>query len=136
MESQLLTHIDERIILSGRDTRYPLEAYSFVLASLDYHKSKEEDIGHILASKLASSASELALVKFGPLAEVVFEKWKIKSAIDIGNIVYNLIDIEVLSKSKEDSLDDFSQLPPLFQKNSPAKSFDINKKSIKIFKDA
>jgi uncharacterized repeat protein (TIGR04138 family) len=136
MDTHFLTQIDERIIISGRDTRYALPAYSFTLSSLDYHRSKSEELGHIAASDLVKANCELALIKFGPMANSVFSQWGVLTPLDIGNIIYNLIDIEILSKSDEDSLDDFSHLPALFIETKPENSFQIDKDKIKVFIDS
>ena len=50
---------------------------------------------------------EYALLQFGPLAGEVLENWGVRSGPDVGNIVYNMIGMKILSASSEDSQSDF-----------------------------
>ena len=54
-----------------------------------------------------------ALEQFGPLAPDVLEDWGIAEGRDIGNIVYNMIRVELLSASPEDSRSDFNCYPDI-----------------------
>ena len=116
--------------------RFALGAYGFLMASLDYNRSKSDTSGHIPARELVQSYLELALMKFGPTALSTLEAWGIYSSIDIGRIVYNLIDIDLLSKSDDDSLDEFAQLAPFGELINPQESYKIDKEIIKTFIDA
>ena len=135
-ERRILVQIRSRIIDSGRDTRYDLEAYGFLLASLDYYRSKTDKVGHIPASTVVESYLELAAMKYGPMAFALLKDWGVETSLDIGTIVYNLIDIELLSSDKEESLDDFVDLPPFKEVVNPQESYIIDKESIKKFIDS
>ena len=54
-----------------------------------------------------------AVEQFGPLAPEVLESWGVTDGPDIGNIVYNMIRVELLSASPEDSRSDFNSLPDI-----------------------
>ena len=60
---------------------------------------------------------ELAVQEFGVLAPYVLYDWGITDGSSIGDIIFHLIREGVLSKSKDDSRDDFNvvgALAPLF----------------------
>ncbi len=50
---------------------------------------------------------EYAADQFGPMADLVFERWGVRSMADFGEIVFNLIDAELLSRRPTDSRLDF-----------------------------
>ncbi len=135
MESKLLSDVYREFILSGRDTRYQPDAYGFVLASLDFIREKRSLNGHIEASDIIDGVTELSQMKFGPLAEQVLEKWGIVETIDIGTIVYNLISMEILSRTSDDKLSNFQTEDSIKKLLKTAKIHKINKKKIKILKD-
>ena len=57
--------------------------------------------------RLLDGIRELALERFGLLARAVFERWGVRSTEDFGNIVFLLVENEQMSKTEEDSIDDF-----------------------------
>ncbi len=136
MESHLLSDIYTDLIVSGRDTRFKPEAYGFILASLDFHRSKMEQDGHLEAEELITSVIELALLKFGPMAKSVFMHWGVNESIDVGSIVYNLIDLDILSKTEEDTHEQFKTETPFFLMLESANKANSRKKDTKMFKDA
>ena len=68
---------------------------------------------HISGQELVAGALAYALEQFGPLAPDVLEDWGIAEGRDIGNIVYNMIQVELLSASPEDSRSDFNCYPDI-----------------------
>jgi uncharacterized repeat protein (TIGR04138 family) len=94
--------------LSEKDKRYKLDAYTFVLASLDRSLGKLDKPRHISARELLTGVKEYAQKEYGPMAAAVFAHWGIKEVMDIGHIVFNLINAGLLGKSEEDSLEDFN----------------------------
>ena len=73
--------------LIDRDKRYDPEAYSFIMASLDFTMKRLKRKGHITGQELADGIKDYALDQFGPMARVVLEKWGIKSTILIFLII-------------------------------------------------
>ena len=109
------------IELLRRDTRYPLEAYQFVREALSYAQdvlelgtilddSEEESEQHLTGPQLCMAIQLLALEQFGLMARTVLNNWGIGSTSDIGNIVYNLIDVSVMRKSQRDRREDFDDV--------------------------
>ena len=91
----------------GKDLRYKLEAYTFLMAALDYTVSELPEHRHVTGQELLEGVKEYGLEQFGPMTRTVFEHWGVKSTEDFGNIVFNLIDVGLLGKTEEDSIDDF-----------------------------
>ena len=91
------------------DKRYHSSAYEFISGAVSYtiHKTDRaknpRGSRHISGQELVAGALAYALEQFGPLAPDVLEDWGIAEGRDIGNIVYNMIQVELLSASPEDS---------------------------------
>jgi uncharacterized repeat protein (TIGR04138 family) len=100
--------------LCRRDPRYPFEAYEFIYAALGYiqqelkkqGKSKEGP-NHITGQQYARGCRDFALQEFGLMAGTVMKSWNIHSTADFGEMVYNLIGLELMSKTETDSKEDF-----------------------------
>lgn len=113
------------------DSRYTIEAYEFIFASLEHARrlrrrrisasgNKRSRTGrrarlaaatqHVTGQELCLACRDLALSLYGRLALFVLEKWGLRSTADIGNVVYNLIASGDLEKTPEDSLSDFDNL--------------------------
>ncbi len=101
-------HTLHRIV--EKDTRYPLEAYLFVLEALYFTRKKYKKERHVTGQELCSGIKELALSRYGPMAKTVLEHWGIKKTIDFGNIVFNMVNEKVLSKTEEDNIEDFQNV--------------------------
>ncbi len=93
-----------------KDKRYPLEAYYFVLEALQFTRKKLHKEKHVTGNELLEGIKDLALSHYGPMAKVVFEHWGIKKTVDFGNIVFNMVNEKVLSKTEEDSINDFKDV--------------------------
>jgi uncharacterized repeat protein (TIGR04138 family) len=61
----------------------------------------------VSAGVLLEAIRELALKKFGKRAKAALAEWKIFRTEDFGEIVFDLIDAELLSKQPEESKEDF-----------------------------
>ncbi|MAF26794.1 MAG: hypothetical protein CME07_02890 [Gemmatimonadetes bacterium] len=94
--------------LLARDKRYHARAYVFVREAVAYASQVVYATGtHVSGRELLEAIRLYALDRFGLLAEAVFEEWGVRSTEDFGEIVFNLIDAEILSKTDEDSREDF-----------------------------
>ncbi len=136
MESRLLSDIYMHFVLSGKDTRFTPEAYGFVLASLDFERSRSGVDGHIKAPILVKAVADLAVLKFGPLAETVMKSWGVVESKHIGEIVYNLIDMEILTKTNDDKLEQFFDAESLEFLLNKRDLYRINASMITPFHDA
>ena len=102
-----------------RDPRYPYEAYEFVFAALAHTQKalgrvpggeageEAEAANHVSGPELLRGARDFALREFGLMARTVFRRWGINRTDDFGEIIFNLIDANLMSKTPQDSRADF-----------------------------
>ncbi len=89
------------------------DAYLFVRMGLSktMRKLGREKPGiknrHVSGQELAGGLRDLAIRRYGLLARTVLSRWGIYSTLDFGRVVYELIEAGQLSKSDEDSIEDF-----------------------------
>lgn len=93
--------------LLRQDPRYSREAYEFVSEALEYTVSQLPERRHVSGRELSEGIREYALKEFGPLAREVFRSWGLNKTADFGEIVFNLIDIGVMSRTQNDTREDF-----------------------------
>lgn len=90
-----------------REQRFDERAYLFVLAALEHCQAHLTERRHITGPELAHACRELALQRFGVMAGPVLEHWGVKATSDIGDIVFTLVDMELLVSQPQDSRTDF-----------------------------
>jgi uncharacterized repeat protein (TIGR04138 family) len=93
-------------IVAG-DPRFRPEAYTFLVAALDLARRKLGRRGHVSGRELLFGVRDYGMQRFGPLTAVVFRQWGVKTTIDFGHIVENLVSAGILSKQAEDSIESF-----------------------------
>lgn len=95
------------------DPRYARGAYYFLRQALDFSIGKTREQGgltktnHLTGQQLLEGIRLFALDQYGPMARSVLEYWGIKNCRDFGNIVFNLVECQVLGKTEEDCPEDF-----------------------------
>ena len=62
---------------------------------------------HVSGPQLLEGIRQFALQEFGLMARVVFHQWGIRRTDDFGEIVFNLIEAELMSKTPGDRREDF-----------------------------
>ncbi len=100
----------EKIVL--RDRRYDREAFHFLREALDHTQKTvtRENRGeprHVSGPELLDGIREYALETYGPMTLTLFEEWGLTRCEDFGEIVFLMIDHHLLSKTDEDSKEDF-----------------------------
>ncbi len=94
-------------VICEKDSRYKQDAYDFLMEALNFTQKKLERSKHVTGLELLEGVKELLMQKFGPMTMSVLKHWGINSTEDFGNIVFNLVENRVLSKTEEDSLEHF-----------------------------
>ena len=95
-------------LLTERETAYTADAYNFVTEAVNYTVSKLPAHRHVTALELLKGAREMAIQQYGAVAREVLRAFGIKTASDVGKIVYLLISVNLLSSSEDDSPEDFN----------------------------
>jgi uncharacterized repeat protein (TIGR04138 family) len=104
--------------LVRRDPRYAYEAYEFVFESLKHTQQMldrlphgepggPEGPHHVSGRELLGGIRDLALQQFGFMARTVFRLWGVNQTADFGEIVFNLIEANLMTKTEEDCRGDF-----------------------------
>lgn len=93
--------------IAEKDPRYNAEAYFFLMKGLSFTVGRLEKHRHVSGQELTEGLRLYAIEQFGPMARTVLENWGVYSTEDFGNIVFNMIDAKLLSKTAEDSIVDF-----------------------------
>ena len=97
----------ENIVLE--DNRYSVDAYHFVREGLDFTVKSLKSPRHVNGGELLNGIREYALEEYGPMAKRVLAEWGITCCTDIGCIVFNLVNVGLLGKTEDDSLEDFEK---------------------------
>jgi uncharacterized repeat protein (TIGR04138 family) len=105
-------------LICKEDSRYDRKAYNFLREGLDHtvKEMKKKDAErsrrsqHITGAELLKGLRHYALDQFGPLAITVLNSWGVKQCGDMGEIVFNLIEYNVFSKTEDDRREDFAEI--------------------------
>ncbi|MGA0134482.1 MAG: Minf_1886 family protein [Opitutales bacterium] len=100
----------------ARDPRYAPQAYDLVRAALDHaqkvvhgepKKGKSKDNRHVTGQQLVEGFRSHVLEAYGPVSYQLLRNWGLRRSIDVGHIVFNLIEAKLFGSSPEDKLSDF-----------------------------
>ncbi len=129
---EILITIRKDIIDSGRDNRYNLAAYAFVLNGLEFYRTKTGEKRHFSGQELCSGLMEFACRQFGPMTTTVLEHWGVLTTDDFGYIVYNLIDVRLIRKQPSDSLQDFFGVLDIRKYTQSNDFFEVDRDHVKM----
>ncbi len=120
------------IKLLKKDRRYKFDAYVFVFEALNFaHESlglgqsraeeeetaelrssseKKPDERHLTGQELCEAIRLYASEQYGFMAKCVLNSWGVTTTGDFGEIVFNLIAIKQMKKTKRDRREDFDNV--------------------------
>jgi uncharacterized repeat protein (TIGR04138 family) len=104
-----------------KDARYKPDAYEFVLEGLHFTQEilKKQPLykaklatgqAHVSGRELSQGLRDYAINQYGALAGRVLSYWGINQTEDFGNIVFNMVERKLFSKTEDDSLADFKDV--------------------------
>jgi uncharacterized repeat protein (TIGR04138 family) len=94
--------------IAAREPRYRLEAYPFVLEALDFTiQRRGKGRKHVTGPELLEGFRDHAIETFGFLALAVLREWGVRRTDDVGEIVFRLIEEDLLQKTADDRREDF-----------------------------
>lgn len=98
------------------DGRYPPQAYLFLLHGLElasrrrYGESAHGEVRHVSGRELCEALRDLALHRWGRLAGFVLSRWGVHRTRDFGEMVFVLVQRELLRKQETDRIEDFDDV--------------------------
>jgi len=66
--------------------------------------------GHVSGRDLVLGLRDLARERFGLMARTVLTQWGVKSTSDFGELVFNMIEEDIMSKQDSDTRADFADI--------------------------
>ena len=131
--------------LLKRDPRFSEKTYDFVnealscaqrlnigeeapTETLDGEIVEDSDGRHITGGQLCHIAVALAVQSYGLMAKTVLARLGIYSTSDLGDAVYNMIDVGLMSKTPYDSREDFDAVFELDEELEAAFKFEYQGK--------
>lgn len=96
--------------ICARDRRYKADAYEFLMQALHFTQTKLKRTGHISGVELLEGIREFAVERYGAMARTVLAHWGITKTEDFGHIVFNMVENKLLSKTEQDSINDFKDI--------------------------
>jgi uncharacterized repeat protein (TIGR04138 family) len=105
-------------LIRKEDARFDRQAYGFVRDGLEHavKELKKRDSArakvsrHVSGRELSEGLRAYALEQFGPLTKTVLNEWGLRETLHFGDIVYNLIEYSVFSKTEGDRREDFADV--------------------------
>jgi len=96
--------------ITRRDGRYSPQAYYFIFDALDYTIQRMRKMRHVTGRELLEGVRAYATETFGFLARTVLAEWGITRTDDFGEIVFNLVDAGLLSRTEKDTRAEFQNV--------------------------
>lgn len=91
------------------DPRFPFEAYIFLYQALEYTTSRVVgEKRHVAGKELLEGIRRFAIEAFGPLALMVFKHWGVRRTEDWGEMVFALVQRDLMGKTDQDKKEDFA----------------------------
>jgi uncharacterized repeat protein (TIGR04138 family) len=93
-----------------KDERFSPQAYYFIFDALDYTIQRMRKVRHVTGKELLEGIRRYATEHFGFLARTVLAEWGVSKTSDFGDIVFNLVEAGLLSRTERDTRDDFNDV--------------------------
>jgi uncharacterized repeat protein (TIGR04138 family) len=90
-----------------REQRFDERASLFVLGALEFCQQRLPERRHITGRELALACRDLALERFGVMSRMVLECWGVRSSADLGDVVFTLVELDLLMSQSTDTRDEF-----------------------------
>jgi uncharacterized repeat protein (TIGR04138 family) len=100
--------MEHKILKLAREIGYDREALKFVFVGLQ-EAIKEPGV-HVSGQELCLALKKMGMEWFGWLAKTVFTTWGVHKTQDWGNIVFAMVDAEMMGKQEEDTIEEFTDV--------------------------
>ncbi len=99
----------------AKDPRFAAEAYVFVFEALPVAQRLAGAERHVTGRQLLDGIVALAGERYGRMARSVLNSWGVRTTDDFGAIVFNLVDAGLMSKTDDDTIEEFHAVYDLGQ---------------------
>lgn len=93
-----------------KDGRFGAQAYYLIFDALDFTIQRMRKVRHVTGRELLEGIRQYATENFGFLARTVLAEWGVTSTRDFGEIVFNLVEAGLLSRTDKDTIADFEDV--------------------------
>ena len=98
--------------ITQANPRYHRDAYFFVREGLDHAQRRVTKNGkelprHVTAHELLDGLRHYGLEQYGPMTITVLAEWGVTQCEDLGEIVFQMIEAQLFSKTETDQRKDF-----------------------------
>ena len=99
--------------LVKKDSRYPAQAYGLLEAALDYTvrmlyaDNRRTGAQHVSGQQLANGFRDYVVAEYGPFSMHLMNRMNLHETDDLGNLVYNLVEVGAFGKTDKDRREDF-----------------------------
>jgi uncharacterized repeat protein (TIGR04138 family) len=113
MDAELMERFEQTV---RQDGRYAPEAYEFLHRGLDlatrtkFGARPAAGRRHVTGQDLCHALRLLAVQLWGPLAQEVLRRWNIRRTRDFGEMVFLMIDLQLMGKQDSDDVSDFDDV--------------------------
>lgn len=107
-------HYEQSVVsILKRDRRFDPQAYFFLKEALDFTLKRVAEanggkVRHVSGPELLDGFRDHALEQFGPMASTLMKEWGVRKCLDVGDMVFLLIEEQVFGKQDTDRREDFS----------------------------
>jgi uncharacterized repeat protein (TIGR04138 family) len=113
MDAKIAQRFEQAI---REDGRYPAAAYGFVQYGLElttrsvFGSTRAEGPRHVTGQQLCMGLRALASERWGLLAPAVLATWNIRRTRDFGEMVFLLIEVDMMNRRDSDRIEDFDDV--------------------------
>jgi uncharacterized repeat protein (TIGR04138 family) len=101
--------VEERIFEAAEESgRFRPDAFFLILKTLEIAQRRRGVPGHISGRTLLEQLRDIVSREYGPMALTVLHHLGLYRSEDVGELVFLMVEKELLRKREEDSLDDFT----------------------------
>ncbi len=90
--------------------KFKAQAFFFIYMVLGRCRLVDEQRGHVTGQELLAAFSAEAKSQYGPMALTVLNHMGITATLDVGELVFLMVDNGLLSRTEKDTLDDFKDV--------------------------
>lgn len=101
--------VEDKLLETADRNRRPEDAYRCIFEALG-DTVRIKGGRHVTGQDLCVVFAKVALSHFGGLAKTVLGHWGMRSTRDIGNVVWELVEADLMGIQDNDSVDDFDNV--------------------------